>query len=150
MSPGQEHCARSVSQCGSPSSTLQQQDGVNIPQVLGAAAPAKLCPRTVPKSLILTPVVHAANHSRFSLLEEKELPDICSGSCGKPIILEGKLSADNWKYRLLTDGVLTKLQLLLRWCHIESQKPLVMFSRCIILSHPDRYHGSAPNWKPGL
>lgn len=88
--------------------------------------------------------------TRFSSVEEKELPDICSRSCGKPIILEGKLSTDNWKYRLLTDGLLTKLQLLLRWCHIESRKHLVIFSRCIILSHPERYHDSAPNWKPGL
>lgn len=98
----------------------------------------KALPQDRPKSLTLTPVVHATNHSRFSSVEEKELPDICSRSCGKPIILEGKLSTDNWKYRLLTDGLLTKLQLLLRWCHIESRKHLVIFSRCIILSHPER------------
>lgn len=46
--------------------------------------------------------------------------------------------------------MLTKLQLLLHMCHIESLKLLIMFSRCIIMSHPDRCLGAAPNWKPGL
>lgn len=71
------------------------------------------------------------------------------GSCGKPIILEGKLSTDNWKYRLLTDRVSTKLQWLLCMCHTESLKPLRLFSRCIIMSHLEECLGTTPNWKPG-
>lgn len=92
----------------------------------------------------------AINHPRFSLWKRKSSLISVLESCRKPIILEGKLSTDNWKYRLLTDGVLTKLQLLLHVCHIESLKLLIMFSRCIIVSHPDRCHSAAPNWKRGL
>lgn len=85
----------------------------------------------------------------FPLWKKKSSLTSVLESFRKPIILEGKLSADNWKYRLLTDGVLTKLQLLPRMCHIESLKLLIMFSRCIIMSHPDRCHSAAPNWNRG-